>query len=109
MNILAMGDLHGRIPKLPNPVLASRIDLMLLAGDITPNFMENWDMRLWNARKVNAPAEAASQKDWFLNKFIPWTKKFDILVASSLSQATMIGLTPTISMVLSSFRSVQRP
>jgi len=76
MNILAMSDLHGRIPKLPPYILSSRIDAMILGGDITPNFSANWDTSRWKDRRVNVVGEAADQKTWFIEKFMPWTKKF---------------------------------
>lgn len=76
MNIFATSDNHGRLPKLPAYVLATRIDLMILAGDITPNDVKNWDMSRWNDRRCNVPKESASQKAWMNDTLIPWTKKF---------------------------------
>jgi len=75
MNILAMADTHGRLPKLPPSILATRIDLMILAGDITPTNTRNWDMSN-RFRLVDVVKESASQKIWMNEKFMPWTKNF---------------------------------
>ena len=76
MNILAMSDLHGRIPKLPKSLLASRIDLLVLAGDIMPNDVANWDMSRWNDRRCDVAKEGAAQRLWWDTKFMPWVKNF---------------------------------
>ena len=75
-SILAMADLHGRIPKLPKAILASRVDLLLLCGDITPNDIKNWDMSRWNDRRCDVAKEGVAQRLWWDTKFMPWVKGF---------------------------------
>jgi Icc-related predicted phosphoesterase len=75
MNILAMGDLHGRIPKLPKAVTESPVDVLLLCGDICGHFNKNWTFNDYFHRMVNVPAEGADQRDWLINAFKPWIDK----------------------------------
>ena len=76
MNILALADLHGRLPKLPKVIFDTEIDLLLLCGDILPNEIANWDMSNPFHRVVNRSLEGPVQLKWFNEKFLPWTKKF---------------------------------
>lgn len=75
MNILAMADLHGRIPKIPPAIKGSPIDLLVLAGDITPNFNENWTYNDYFQRMVNVKAEAADQRTWAQTKLMEFREK----------------------------------
>ena len=74
-NILAMSDLHGRIPKLPRVITSSEIDVLILAGDIAGHGKENWTYTDYFERMVNVPAEAIYQKAWIENTLKPWIDK----------------------------------
>lgn len=77
MNILALADLHGRLPKkMPKSLLASRIDLLVAAGDICPNFPVNWSRLESGFRKVDIAKEAPAQLEWFQSQFLGWTRHF---------------------------------
>lgn len=51
MKIAAVSDLHGSLPSIPE------CDLLLIAGDICPDFIAR-----------------APQRAWFVDKFLPWVK-----------------------------------
>lgn len=51
VKIVAVSDLHGNLPVIPP------CDLLLIAGDICPDFVAR-----------------APQRAWFVNKFLPWAK-----------------------------------
>jgi Icc-related predicted phosphoesterase len=76
MNIIALSDLHGRLPKMPSGILASPFDALILSGDITPNNIANWDMSRWNDRRCDISKEAPYQREWFETKLLPWAKTF---------------------------------
>ena len=75
-SILAMADLHGRIPKLPKIILASRIDILALCGDIPPTNPVNWDFSNPSFRKVDVAKEAVAQREWWDSRLMPWLKNF---------------------------------
>lgn len=75
MNILAMSDLHGRIPKIPKAIASSEIDLFIDCGDTCGHFNKNWDYNDYFQRMVNVPAESADQLKWLQETYKPWITK----------------------------------
>ncbi len=75
MNILAMSDLHGRIPKLPKAIATSEVDLFIDCGDTCGHFKQNWTYSDYFQRMVNVPAEAKDQLGWLTDTYKPWIEK----------------------------------
>lgn len=75
MNILAMSDLHGRLPKLPKAIEASDIDLFIDCGDTAGHDNKNWGWNDYFGRTVDVPAEAVYQREWLTNTYKPWVQK----------------------------------
>lgn len=53
MKLVLTSDLHGSLPNLPSG------DVLLVAGDLCPDFIAR-----------------APQRAWFVDKFLPWTEKW---------------------------------
>jgi Icc-related predicted phosphoesterase len=75
LNILALADIHGRIPKLPKSITDSDVDVLMLCGDICGHFNKNWDFNDYFQRMVNVPAESADQRGWIVDTLKPWIDK----------------------------------
>ena len=75
MNILALSDIHGRIPKLPKAIAESPIELFIDCGDTCGHFSKNWSYNDYFQRMVNVEAEANDQLGWLKDTYKPWIEK----------------------------------
>ena len=73
--ILAMSDIHGRIPKLPKLTSTSEVDLFIDCGDTAGHFNANWNYDNHYRRVVNVEAEAKDQLAWLKDTYKPWIEK----------------------------------
>lgn len=80
MNIVAVSDFHGTLKKIPKYIQASEVDLLIMAGDMEPTYVENMDLasdyfHMGGFRKINAVNEARDQTKWTVNILQPWVKR----------------------------------
>lgn len=61
MRIMAMADLHGRLPDLS---IYENIDCLLIAGDLCPDFTDQWDPGIMRVR----------QTEWLQEDYAEWEK-----------------------------------
>lgn len=65
MNIYAIADLHGQLPPIP-----SDCDLLLIAGDICPDYFT----QRYSSNRIRLDKGEQRQAKWFNNEFRDWCK-----------------------------------
>jgi len=73
--VLALSDLHGRLPRIPKAIAESSIDIFIDCGDTAPHYNKNWDWNDYFQRMCNVPAEASDQLTWLKDTYKPWIEK----------------------------------
>ena len=80
-NIYAIADLHGQLPEVPGDA-----DVVLIAGDIVPDFYEHRE----------DGSNIALQSDWLDSEFRAWLGSFDAEVVACWGNHDYVGEHPAL-------------